>query len=108
MLLSVTFYSTLSISSPAVEHQAQTVTSQICDALAVRVLSFMLSKHTLTQFQYMHARGVVHRDLKPENLLVARRCPLAVKVSDFGLAKHIDTLRKLKVSYFAASRPVCY
>ncbi|PIL30299.1 transporter [Ganoderma sinense ZZ0214-1] len=63
------------------EHQAQIVTRQICDALA-----------------YMHSRGIVHRDLKPENLLLASRYPLVVKVSDFGLAKHIDTLRNLKTA----------
>ncbi|KAM5541350.1 hypothetical protein V8D89_004904 [Ganoderma adspersum] len=61
------------------EHQGQIVTRQICDALA-----------------YMHSRGIVHRDLKPENLLLASRYPLVVKVSDFGLSKHIDTLRNLK------------
>ncbi|KAI1786987.1 kinase-like protein [Ganoderma leucocontextum] len=63
------------------EHQAQGVTRQICDALA-----------------YMHSRGVVHRDLKPENLLLASRYPLVVKVSDFGLSKHIDTLRNLQTA----------
>ena len=55
----------------------------------------------------MHSRGIVHRDLKPENLLLASRYPLIVKVSDFGLAKHIDTLRNLKVRFSAACGPIC-
>ncbi|TBU23117.1 kinase-like protein [Dichomitus squalens] len=63
------------------EHQAKAITYQICDALA-----------------YMHKLGVVHRDLKPENLLLASRFPLKIKVSDFGLAKHIDTLRNLRTA----------
>lgn len=46
----------------------------------------------------LHSLGIVHRDLKPENVLVRRREPLELVVTDFGLA------RVLEQSMVAASR----
>src|SRR5712692_6081319 len=39
--------------------------------------------------QYAHSRAVIHRDLKPSNILV--QSDGAVKLLDFGIAKHLDT-----------------
>jgi serine/threonine-protein kinase len=46
---------------------------QICDAV-----------------QYAHGNLVIHRDLKPSNILV--RSDGSVKLLDFGISKHLDTL----------------
>jgi len=42
----------------------------------------------------VHAGKFVHRDLKPSNILVVRHAQAAdtIKVTDFGLAQHVDTL----------------
>ncbi|XP_014479286.1 PREDICTED: ovarian-specific serine/threonine-protein kinase Lok-like [Dinoponera quadriceps] len=47
--------------------------------------------------QYLHKEGITHRDLKPENILLADNSDITVvKVSDFGLAKLVDTQTMMK------------
>ena len=81
-----------------VELEAQHFTYQICDALAVRRRIWCVLKIYSRSPQYMHSMGVVHRDLKPENVLLTNDRPPFVKVSDFGLAKVLNSESMLKVS----------
>ncbi len=52
-----------------------------------RVLT--LVSQVAAALDYAHSRGVVHRDIKPANLIVQKGDK--VKVSDFGIAKLLDT-----------------
>jgi serine/threonine protein kinase len=48
---------------------------------------------SLSGLAYLHPQSVAHRDLKPENILVESRCPLFIKLADFGLANNKRDLR---------------
>ena len=41
--------------------------------------------------QHAHEQQIVHRDLKPANILLQGPAPLIPKISDFGLAKRLDS-----------------
>ncbi|WP_010586720.1 protein kinase domain-containing protein [Schlesneria paludicola] len=52
-----------------------------------------------------HAKGMVHRDIKPENVLLDDRDSSqrpTVKLTDFGLARHVDQTESLKLTQTGA------
>ena len=84
---------------PLAERPALQIVREVAAALAV-----------------LHQRGIIHRDLKPANILLAAEpqpgetpaeavrnalaagTPVAVKLTDFGLARHIDQSSSLELT----------
>lgn len=50
-----------------------------------------VSRQVLRGIEYVHGMGISHRDLKPDNILMVTEDPLVVKISDFGLAKMVQS-----------------
>ncbi|EIM19160.1 Pkinase-domain-containing protein [Wallemia mellicola CBS 633.66] len=63
------------------EHETKEIARQMCAAMA-----------------YTHEKGITHRDLKPENILLCTKDTESpqIKVTDFGLAKAVDSQTHLK------------
>ncbi len=57
-----------------------------------RKLAFDLFVQTCEAVGFIHERGYIHRDIKPSNVLVACGSEPRVKICDFGLARHHNTL----------------
>ena len=59
------------------------------------VESLQIAKQTAAALGYAHGQKIIHRDIKPANMM---RTPEGlVKVTDFGLAKSLDTNRQSSV-----------
>jgi len=55
---------------------------------------------------FLHACNFIHRDLKPENFLIVSLNPglIVAKLADFGSARDVNTLRKMKMTTGVGSR----
>lgn len=53
---------------------------------------------------YAHAEGVIHRDIKPANILIDSRS--AAKITDFGIAKSIESTERLTATDEAVGSPI--
>ncbi len=53
----------------------------------------------------VHARGIIHRDIKPANIITldAPSAGAAVKLIDFGIARHVDEHASLQLTEAGAS-----
>ena len=61
---------------------------QLVPSLAPKAVRFYIAEVALA-LEYIHSLGIIYRDLKTENILITQKGHL--KLTDFGLAKIVDT-----------------
>lgn len=69
--------------------RGECLSDQICQSPLDPQRAAEIAKQIAEAAQYAHQRGVVHRDLKPANVLFDQHD--RVRVTDFGLARRIDS-----------------
>jgi serine/threonine-protein kinase len=52
--------------------------------------ALQLAEQICLGLDYAHNQGVIHRDVKPINVLLTQEEDGSAKITDFGLAKHVD------------------
>lgn len=62
-------------------------------ALALATLRTVIDE-LATALQDVHAVGLVHRDIKPENILIRRRDPLDLVLTDFSISSILDVTQR--------------
>ena len=66
-------------------------------------------KRLLSAMTFLHSENIAHRDLKPENiLLVSKTNDIEIKLTDFGLAKQIDTNGNKRLKTYCGTPQVKY
>jgi len=82
------------------------------ESLAARIKKGKLDWTEASQFLYQiamgvgyaHSQGVVHRDIKPANILITTKGE--IKITDFGVARSLDSKDKLTRTDEAVGSPV--
>lgn len=66
-------------------------------------------KQTAEGLKFLHANQIIHRDIKPQNILVKKQTggDWKVKISDFGIAKILQSNRFQTVMTSPSSMPLC-
>jgi len=58
---------------------------------------------------YLHSSGIIHRDLKPENILFKTPVKFsAIKITDFGFAKHLANNKRTFGILFVWKRSIVH
>ncbi len=50
---------------------------------------FSIATQVASGLEAIHERNLIHRDIKPGNILLGTQTPHHVKITDFGLARHV-------------------
>ena len=64
------------------------------------------SADSVVALKYLHDHNIVHRDLKPENLIYKEKAGNVLKLTDFGLAKYIDSEATTNISEKPCGTPI--
>ncbi len=82
---------------------AQSITQSTAPGIASASLAVEIMIPVVHALSCAHKLGIVHRDLKPENIFLTTSG--RVVVLDFGIAKHVDTVRGAAINAPAAAVP---
>ena len=83
--------------------EAGTLREAIRDRLPAPIEAARIAEVLARAVAHAHKRGILHRDLKPSNILICQEAeadaglldPHLLKIADFGLARMLDSTRRL-------------